>query len=62
MKPNQKHLAAISAAIYMYFDGMPMEGSRKRNLIAPWKHAVVDHLPYSHNRVIGGWNNRSTIH
>jgi|TARA_Y100000590_G_scaffold461419_2_gene622937 hypothetical protein len=62
MKPTQKHIAAISAAINMYFDGMKEkeEVRRTENLISPWKSEIINYLPYSHNRAIGGWNSKST--
>jgi hypothetical protein len=58
MKSTQEHIAAISTAIQMYLDDPKTPDPRKGNLISSWKHAALYPLPYSHNRVIGGWGGR----
>ncbi len=58
MKSTQEHIAAISTAIQMYLDDTKTPDPRKGNLISSWKHAALFPLPYSHNRVIGGWGGR----
>jgi len=62
MKSTQKHIAAISTAIQMYLDDTKTLDPRKGNLISSWKHAILYPLPYSHNRVIGGWGGRPTTY
>lgn len=62
MKSTQKHIAAISTAIQMYLDDTKTSDSRQGKLISSWKHAILYPLPYSHNRVIGGWVGRPTTY
>jgi hypothetical protein len=62
MKSTQKHIAAISTAIQMYLNDSKPSDPRKDNLISSWKHAILYPLPYSHNRVIGGWGSRPTTY
>ena len=62
MKSTQKHIAAISTAIQMYLDDTKTSDSKQGKLISPWKHAILYPLPYSHNRVIGGWVGRPTTY
>ena len=59
MKPTKQHIVAISAAIHMYLNGeiRPSQGNNKK-LITSWRHAILEHMPYSLNRQIGGWTGK----
>ncbi len=59
MKPTQKHIAAISAAIHMYLsEGIRRSKENNKILISPWRHTILDHMPYSHDRQIRGWTGK----
>ena len=60
MKPTQQHVAAISAAIHMYLNADKRRSKQdNKRLITPWRHAILDHMPYSHNRQIKGWTGKN---
>jgi|TARA_B110000014_G_scaffold249501_1_gene224861 hypothetical protein len=60
MKPSQKHIAAISAAIHMYLNHATRRSEENnKKLISPWRYALLDDMPYSHNSQIGGWTGKN---